>query len=129
VFGSRIQRTVEVADALSGLEYPAQALSTAWRSVNDTIEVLRGCEGQLAFENATPFLWAFGHVVMAWLWLDQAVAATELARSSPARRDFVEGKLRASRFFFECELPKVDSFLTIVASRSDVVSGVSPRIF
>jgi hypothetical protein len=59
----------------------------------------------------------------------QAVTAAPLARSGAADRDFVDGKLRACRFFFECELPKADALLAFVASRSDVASGASTRIF
>ncbi len=89
-----------------------------------TIEVLRGGERRAALDNATAFLWAFGHVVVAWLWLDQAVAAADLPD-----RDLADGKLRACRFFFECELPKIDAWLSLVAAQSDVASGAPTRIF
>jgi alkylation response protein AidB-like acyl-CoA dehydrogenase len=99
----------------------ARALTEAWQAVSDTIEILRAAEGTTAFDNATPFLQAFGHVVVAWLWLDQAVAAQGLALE--------EAKHRACRFFFECELPKVAPLLAFVASGSDVASGAPARIF
>jgi butyryl-CoA dehydrogenase len=61
-----------------------------------------------ALANATPFLEAFGHVTVAWMWLRQATAA---ARALPAATgpdvDFYEGKLAACRFFFAHELPRV----------------------
>ena len=68
-------------------------------------------------------------MVVAWLWLDQAVAAAALVRSSAADRDLIDGKLRACRFFFECELPKADPLLAFVASRSDVAAGAPTDIF
>lgn len=129
VLGRSILQTVEAARVMPGLEGHARTLSAAWQSVIVTIEKLRTCERASAFDNATPFLWAFGHVVVAWLWLDQAVAAATLVQSSPMDRDFVDGKLRACRYFFECELPKVGSLLIFVASRSDVASGAPSRIF
>jgi alkylation response protein AidB-like acyl-CoA dehydrogenase len=125
VLGRLIPLAVEAARGVSGLEGHAAALSAAWRQVTDTIEVLRAGERIAAFDNATPFLSAFGHVVLAWLWLDQAIAAAGRGESG----DFVEGKLRACRFFFECELPKVDALLAFVASRSDVASGAPAGIF
>jgi alkylation response protein AidB-like acyl-CoA dehydrogenase len=129
VLGRLIEAAVQAAGAIPALEGHATALSAAWRSVISTIETLRACEGRSAFDNATPFLWAFGHVVVAWLWLDQAVAAVAPVQSAPADRDFVDGKLLACRYFFECELPKVDGLLTFVASRSDVASAAPTRIF
>ncbi|MET0310031.1 MAG: acyl-CoA dehydrogenase [Sphingomonas sp.] len=129
VLGLRVLQTVERARAISGLEDHAGALSEAWRGVTDTIDVLRIGERALAFGNATPFLRAFGHVALAWLWLDQALAASALDPSSPADRNLADGKLRACRFFFECELPNVRSLLRFVASRSDVASDAPTRIF
>jgi alkylation response protein AidB-like acyl-CoA dehydrogenase len=129
VLGRRIMQAVEAASATPGLERLASALSATWLSVSDTIEVLRGGERSRAFDNATPFLWALGHVVVAWLWLEQAAVAAALVQSNPADRDFVDGKLRACRFFFECELPKAEQLLSFVASRSDVASGAPTGIF
>lgn len=125
VLGRLILQAARAAAAIPGLERHATALSTAWRSVTDTIEILLAGERGPALDNATPFLQAFGHVVVAWLWLDQAVAAAALVED----RDLADGKLHACRFFFECELPKVDALLAFVASRSDVASAAPARIF
>jgi len=123
LLGARIVKTAEAAGGVPGLEAHAYALAAAWQSVTATIEVLRGCAGVSAFDNATPFLHAFGHVVMAWLWLDQAVAA------EGADAELAEGKRHACRFFFECELPKVPPLLAFVTSRSEVAAAAPSRIF
>ena len=60
--------------------------------------------------NATVYLEAAGHVVIAWMWLEQLVAVGE--RSG----DFYEGKRAAARFFFRWELPKVGPMLDLLAS-------------
>jgi hypothetical protein len=127
--GKRIARTAEAAATVGSLQVHARSLLAAWQSVLTTIGQLRDGESRSALDNATPFLWGFGHVVLAWLWLDQAVTAARLARSGAAERDLADGKLQACRFFFECELPKADALLTFVASRSDVASRASTRIF
>jgi hypothetical protein len=129
VLGLRIMQTARAAGALPGLETHAAALSSAWRLVTEVIETLRSGDRASALDNATPFLQAFGHVVVAWLWLDQAVAAAAIAPSGPEDRDFADGKRHACRFFFECELPKVDPLLAFVASRSDVAAAAPERIF
>jgi butyryl-CoA dehydrogenase len=62
----------------------------------------------------TPYLEAFGHIVLAWIWLEQSLAATRAW--SEADRDFVHGKRQACRYFFLYELPKVDAQLDLVAA-------------
>lgn len=108
--------------------YGAQ-LRTAWASVQNTVGVLRCIAGTRALDNATCFLRAFGHIVVAWLWLEQALVAIRLPAANADESAFVEGKLRACRFFFECDLPKVDRWLAFVASKSDVAAGAPRDIF
>lgn len=132
VLGGRLQDTVAAASASPLLRDFAQQLSAVWRQVVDTLAALRAADGpHRALANATPFLQAFGHVVVAWLWLDQArVAATSLLHGRGAADDaFLEGKLRACRFFFECDLPSVGSLLGFVGSLSDVAVGVPAEVF
>ena len=61
--------------------------------------------------NSSVYLEAFGHTVLAWIWLEQALAAQRL----PAD-DFTAGKLQACRYFFEWELPKVGPQLDLLAA-------------
>ena len=65
-----------------------------------------------ALANATPYLQAFGHVVLAWVWLQVAQAAQGHA--------LAPGKQAAARYFFDYELPKIDAWLKPVAERNDV---------
>ena len=64
--------------------------------------------------NATPYLEAFGHVVLAWIWLEQSLAAAK--NFTEGDTDFYHGKWLACRYFFLYELPKVDAWLDLVAS-------------
>ncbi|MFE2219684.1 acyl-CoA dehydrogenase [Streptomyces canus] len=60
--------------------------------------------------NASVYLEAAGHVVVAWLWLDQMLATT-------GRNDnLARGKRAAARYFFRFELPKVGPQLDLLAS-------------
>jgi butyryl-CoA dehydrogenase len=67
-------------------------------------------DGDVALANASVFLEAFGHTVLAWTWLRQAVVADgALAQAAtPQDADFYRGKLQACRFFFACELPQIE---------------------
>ncbi|WP_144097436.1 acyl-CoA dehydrogenase [Croceicoccus sediminis] len=124
-----IRNTADAASSVEGLADHARALLAAWQAIGDVLTVLRESDDRAAFDNATLFLWAFGHVVVAWLWLDQAVAAAGCGAQSGHDANFVEGKLRACRFFFETELPKTDAWLAVVRSGTDVASGASEDIF
>ena len=70
----------------------------------------------MALANATIFLDAMGHLVIAWMWLKQAVAAIEGKQKGNAVDDaFYDGKVAAMQFFFRYELPKIKPNLSLVA--------------
>jgi len=104
------------------------ALLEAWDRIDASVALLRQAADDRMFDNATPFLRAFGHVVVAWIWLEQAIVASQLPAHG-ADKCFVEGKLRACRYFFEFELPKVSAWLAPVMSRSDVAATTPTDIF
>jgi butyryl-CoA dehydrogenase len=78
-----------------------------------------------ALANATPYLQAFGHVVLAWIWLDVALAATALPEAQATQR---EGKRAAMRCFFAYELPRIDAWLAVVAAREPVCRTVDEAL-
>jgi alkylation response protein AidB-like acyl-CoA dehydrogenase len=68
--------------------------------------------------NASSYLEAFGHTVVAFIWLEQAMVANKAlaGHPSPADADFYHGKLAACRYFFHFELPKVDAQFDLLAA-------------
>lgn len=64
--------------------------------------------------NATAYLEAFGHIVIAWIWLEQALVAAKNINSTNG--DFYRGKLQACRYFYSYELPKVGAMIELLAS-------------
>ncbi|MFC7436185.1 acyl-CoA dehydrogenase [Hydrogenophaga bisanensis] len=104
-----IQRAIQVpelaahANALGkALQDVGAATKAAWATGNPTD----------ALANAVPYLQAFGHTVLAWIWLDVALAA-QAQPDSHART----GRLAAMRFFFHYELPKIGAWLQVVRDR------------
>jgi alkylation response protein AidB-like acyl-CoA dehydrogenase len=67
-------------------------------------------DADLALANATSYLEAAGHVVVAWLWLEQALAAGDAADA------FHQGKRAAARYFHRWELPSVHTHLDLLES-------------
>ena len=114
---ARIEATVVRGRAMQELAPQAGALAEWLPRLARTVEALgtiaarEGLEAALA--NASLFLDAFGHVVVAWLWLDQALcAAVPHGQATPAQR---AGVRLAARYFIDCELPLKRHALALVA--------------
>lgn len=118
VLRDEIQITLDAAADLAGLASHCVQLADALAQVEATIKaVSEADDSSLALANATIFLDAMGHVVIAWMWLKQAVAATVgLDKGPEPDTAFYRGKLAAAQFFYRYELPKIQSNLAIVAS-------------
>jgi butyryl-CoA dehydrogenase len=112
LLGERIAATAARARQLPALAGYAQALSTAWDAVvAATRAAWADDEPVPALANAVPYLEAFGHLVLAWIWLD--VAQVAAAHDDPVNR----GRLQACRYFFHYELPKTGAWLQVVRER------------
>lgn len=82
----------------------------AWsRVLKITANLQANTDVTLRLAVASCYLDAFGHVVVAWLWLDQAVIAIRGIEGSDAA--FYRGKLTACRYFYRWELPRIDRWL------------------
>ena len=97
-----------------------------WLGLQKTIAVLRGAEQPRARKNATAFLPAFWHLVVAWIWLDLALEAVTVETGDPA---FAAGKQRACRYYRECELPYPLVWLSLARSLSDAAAGMPVKTF
>ena len=64
-------------------------------------------------------------MVLAWIWLDVALTALA-APAGSARR---AGCLGATTYFFHYELPKIGSWLQVVASRDATCVGFPEAAF
>jgi len=105
----------DYADALaSSLEQVGAATRAAW-STGQPVQALA---------NAVPYLQAFGHTVLAWIWLDVALSCpVDDARAA------TRGRLAACRYFFHYELPKIGAWLQVVASRDQTCAALSEDAF
>jgi butyryl-CoA dehydrogenase len=70
-----------------------------------------------------PYLQAFGHTVIAWIWLD--VVASLEDNDSPA----AQGRRAACRYFFRYELPKIGAWLNVVKSRDPTCADLPEEAF
>ncbi len=99
------------------LHHIATATRAAWATGNPTD----------ALANAVPYLQAFGHTVLAWIWLDVALASRAEAAglTTPAHA----GRLAATRYFFHYELPKIGAWLKVVENRDLTCAELAEEAF
>jgi butyryl-CoA dehydrogenase len=120
---ARIGVTVEQTRADPELAEHAVALAAAVADTGATALTLVAAmarDPERALANATLFLDALGHVVVAWRWLAQAQAAQRaLPGANPPAQEFCRGKLAACRFFFRYELPKTRPTFELLRALDD----------
>ena len=104
LLAGRINATIERAIQVPSLAAHANALGKALQDVGAATKAA-WATGQPAdaLSNAVPYMQAFGHTVLAWVWLDVALAtlAADAALAQPAS----VGRMGAMRYFFHYELP------------------------
>jgi len=127
----RIKSTIAEARELADLQGEAAALETALELLQATTrKIVTHEDVNLGLANATLYLDAFGHVVIAWVWLWQAVVATKaMSESDGNEPNFYSGKRATCRYFFKYELPKVDAQFALVGSVDDTCFNFSPEQF
>ena len=93
----------------------ADALDAAWQAVEEVTRKLYAVgDMNKTLANASIYLEAVGHVVVAWIWLQQGLLAA--GGLDGGDHDFYRGKLQACRYFFRWELPKTAPQLELLAS-------------
>ena len=125
LLAARMQATMARASQVPELAAHAQALGQALAQISAATRAAWATGNPSdALANAVPYLQAFGHTVLAWIWLDVVLTA-HAAADSPART----GRLAAMRFFFHYELPKIGAWLQVVSQRDATCAELSEDAF
>lgn len=122
VLVARIRQTLDDARQLDALNSEVRQLEAAVEALVRATRAVQACgDPELALANATLYLDSCGQVVVAWLWLQQAVTASNALATTAAAHDvdFYRGKISACRYFFRYELPRSVPSLNLVASLDD----------
>ena len=123
LLAARMCATVDSASGVATFAEQARALDAALNALRTATEAAWStATPDEALANATPYLQAFGHVVLAWLWLDVALAAATKPAMAP-------GKHAAMRYFFAYELPKIDAWLSVVSRREPLLREMQDEWF
>ncbi|MBW8845418.1 MAG: acyl-CoA dehydrogenase [Burkholderiales bacterium] len=119
---ARMQATIERAMQTDWAPQANQLAAALAQVGGATKKAWSTGEPEEALANATPYMQAFGHTVLAWLWLDVALAVN-------GDSDFAHGKRAAARYFFAYELPKIGAWLDVVARREPLCREMKPEYF
>ena len=93
---------IDLTQALQAVQAATQA---AWATGNP----------QEALANAVPYMQAFGHMVLAWIWLDVALKVVE--QDPTLQLPANAGRMQAVRYLYRYELPKIAAWLQVVQAR------------
>ena len=115
LLSARIEATRERAVIATGLAGRADALGQAWSGVLGATEAAWATGRPVeALANAVPYMQAFGHTVLAWIWLEVALAAQAVVATKSGA--ICAGVAGATAYFYAYELPKTPAWLNVVES-------------
>ena len=123
-------------DSLSPLRQPLEQLLARLSVVTLALlgDLMSGKVNQ-GLANSALYLKVFGHLVIGWRWLEQAIRAEEgLAligngQGNSADLAFYQGKLQAARYFLTWEVPSCHHELAILEARDDTCMGMQDAWF
>lgn len=129
---TRVARTVQRASQVESLSSRGHELAATLYAVRGAADAAWATgEREVALANATPYLQAFGHMIVAWLWLDSGIAAHTALSAVPdsAHSDHLRGKLQCLHYFYDYELPKTDAWLRVVTTRNQICAQTPEEWF
>ncbi len=128
LLAARINATVEKAIQIPALAAHANTLSAALAQVGSATKAAWATGDPAdALPNAVPYMQAFGHLVLAWIWLDVGVAdaAQDASKNIAARA----GRTGAMAYFYHYELPKLAAWLRVVSLRDRTCADLPEAAF
>ena len=112
--GTEVRKAIARAMGMPELAGHAKSLSAVLARIEKVTRALYAAGGlDKTLANASVYLEAFGHAVIAWIWLEQALAATG---KESHEADFYRGKRQACAYFFKWELPKTQPQFDLLES-------------
>ncbi len=124
-----IDATIARATGAGGepAEMGAELQAALGRVAEVTMTLWSTGDPETALANASVYLEAVGHVILAWMWLEQRLVAGEPGRDGDS--PFYEGKRVAARYFFRYELPRTGPQFDLLARCDRTTVEASPTVF
>ncbi len=126
LLATKINATIEQAMQKPELAEQGNRLAAALKKIgNATKAAWASGNPQEALANAVPYMQAFGHTVLAWIWLDVSLAKPDATESVALSA----GITSATQYFYRYELPKIDAWLAVVESRDMTCADIAEDAF
>ncbi|SCD83504.1 butyryl-CoA dehydrogenase [Streptomyces sp. SolWspMP-sol7th] len=121
----RVEDTARRATSAGGdaATYATSLREAATRLGTVTARLWQDGDPRTALANASVYLEAAGHVVLAWIWLEQLLAA------GAGEGSFYAGKRAAARYFFRYELPRTAPQFALLESLDTTAADMEPDWF
>ena len=128
LLAARVRATAARASGVAELADHADALADALRQVETATQAAwaTGEPGE-ALANAVPYMQAFGHTVLAWIWLDVTLSSLKLDATKLIASH--AGRMGANRYFYHYELPKIGAWLKVVETRDLTCADMPEEAF
>jgi butyryl-CoA dehydrogenase len=131
LLGRRMQADITAAEAPELAEFAAQLGRDRDRVFAATrAHFKHAVPGRMAeyLVNSASYLDMYGHLVVGWMWLRQAVAARRAldAGCTGDAEAFMRGKLAACQYFFRHEMKRIEHWLPIVVANDTTVLETAP---
>ena len=123
-FVQQVTKDIETAAAYLQLQAHCQALGDALQQLNKvTTHLLTHMAKDVdqGLANATVYLDMFGRITVSWMWLKQASKAAAALAQDNLHGDevnFYRGKLQATTYYFEWELPDIEPQATLLLNNN-----------
>ncbi len=130
-FLEEVRQTITAAVAIPELAPLGEKLNDACRHLEETAAYLLGIMGagnmRTAFASAFPFLEAAGDVVMAWMLLWRAVAASSKLAAPVGEKDreYYRGLIQTAVFFIHNRLPLSVARMATITDGNDAALRIS----
>ncbi|MFJ4675945.1 acyl-CoA dehydrogenase [Kitasatospora sp. NPDC088783] len=119
--GATVRRAADTGGEAAVLA--AELAAAATRVEHTTAALWAGGDPDTALANASLYLEAVGHVVVAWIWLEQFLALPDGGDA------FHQGKRQAARYFFRVELPRTGPQFDLLTGLDRTAADTRPDWF
>ncbi len=121
----RMRETIDRAASAGGAatRHASQLQAALNRLRAVTADLHNSGDPERTMANASLYLDAAGHIVVAWIWLEQLLAAGQ------KEGDFYDGKRHAAQYYFRHELPAVHPWLDLLGDLDDTTLAMRSEWF
>jgi Acetyl-CoA dehydrogenase C-terminal like/Acyl-CoA dehydrogenase, C-terminal domain len=131
LLANKITQTTQRAQAIPQLKAHADDLKAALNKVALATQAAWATNNPSeALANAVPYMQAFGHTVIAWMWLD-VVLVDWVTEDTPDRNMPITSISRSQtcNYFYQYELPKIEAWLKVVSARDTTCATFPEEAF